>query len=73
MQGKSGLGLESQRAAVSEYATRIGAALVGQYTEVETGKDRGIPRAAASPGAGHKSCVFCGERHDTLPLFAFAV
>lgn len=46
MQGKSGLGLESQQAAVSEYATRIGAALVGQYTEVETGKDNHRPQLA---------------------------
>jgi DNA invertase Pin-like site-specific DNA recombinase len=36
-QGKSGLGLEGQRAAVLEHI-RDGAALLAEYTEVETGK-----------------------------------
>src|SRR5271166_5511358 len=37
-QGKSGLGLEGQQAAVKEYARRIGANILTPYKEVETGK-----------------------------------
>lgn len=37
-QGKSGLGLEAQRKAVVEFAAREGLEVVGEYTEVETGK-----------------------------------
>jgi DNA invertase Pin-like site-specific DNA recombinase len=37
-QGKSGLGLEAQRKAVVEFAAREGLELIGEHTEVETGK-----------------------------------
>lgn len=37
-QGKSGLGLEAQRAAIEAFAAREGIAVAGWYTEVETGK-----------------------------------
>lgn len=37
-QGKSGLGLEAQRKAVAEFATREGLELIGELIEVETGK-----------------------------------
>lgn len=37
-QGRSGLGLEAQRAAVARYAADTGLALVGEFLEVETGK-----------------------------------
>ncbi|QXQ07648.1 recombinase family protein [Sphingosinicellaceae bacterium] len=37
-QGRSGLGLEAQRAAVARYAADTGLELVGEYLEVETGK-----------------------------------
>lgn len=37
-QGKSGLGLEAQREAVARYLTSIGADLVQEFEEVETGK-----------------------------------
>jgi len=36
-QGKSGLGLEAQRAAVQDYAARTGGQIVKEYTEIETG------------------------------------
>ncbi len=36
-QGRSGLGLEAQRAMIEEYAARTGAQLVRIYTEVESG------------------------------------
>ncbi len=37
-QGRSGLGLEAQEAAVAAYASAAGCAVVASYTEVETGK-----------------------------------
>lgn len=42
-QGQSGLGLEAQQVAVEGYAYRIGASLVGSYTEVESGKNSDRP------------------------------
>ena len=37
-QGRSGLGLEAQRAAVTAFAKAEGFELVAEFTEVETGK-----------------------------------
>lgn len=37
-QGQSGLGLEAQRASVTAYLQGVSADLVGEFTEVETGK-----------------------------------
>src|SRR4051812_32055907 len=37
-QGKSGLGLEAQREAVGRYLAGIGATLLAEFEEVETGK-----------------------------------
>jgi len=37
-QGRSGLGLDGQRAAVAQYAASAGCTIVAEYTEVETGK-----------------------------------
>lgn len=37
-QGRSGLGLDAQREAVGEYVRRSGGALLGGFTEVESGK-----------------------------------
>ena len=42
-QGRSGLGLEGQKAAVQQYARMVGATIVGEYTEVETGKRASRP------------------------------
>ena len=42
-QGKSGLGLEAQRAAVQDYAGRIGAQIVKEYVEVESGRKADRP------------------------------
>lgn len=39
-QGASGLGLEAQRAAVESYAVGAGLAIIGEYTEVETGTNK---------------------------------
>jgi len=41
-QGRSGLGLEAQQAAIEAFCKPQGAALVATYTEVETGKKNGI-------------------------------
>ena len=38
-QGASGLGLESQRVCVTEYAKRTGGNIVSEFTEVESGKN----------------------------------
>lgn len=45
-QGKSGLGLEAQRAAVAEYAEREGLRIVAEYVEVESGKKAARPELA---------------------------
>ena len=37
-QGRSGLGLDAQRQAVNAYVANIGADLVGQYEDIESGK-----------------------------------
>ena len=43
-QEQSGLGLEAQRTAVSQYAQQNGGTVVAEYTETETGKrsDQGL-------------------------------
>jgi DNA invertase Pin-like site-specific DNA recombinase len=38
-QGKSGLGIEAQRDAIDRFAAAEGCEVVGEYVEVETGKD----------------------------------
>jgi len=40
-QGRSGLGLEAQRAAVAAYAASQGLTVADEFTEVETGKGAG--------------------------------
>lgn len=45
-QGDSGLGLEAQKAAVESYANSIGAEVVIEYVEIETGKDDDRPELA---------------------------
>ena len=55
-QGRSGLGIEAQRAAVARFAEAEGYALVGEFTEVETGKGADAldrrPQLAAALAAG---------------------
>ncbi|HPM82441.1 MAG TPA: recombinase family protein [Candidatus Anammoximicrobium sp.] len=45
-QGRSGLGLEGQRAAVAEFAARNAGSVVCEYVEVETGKNNHRPELA---------------------------
>ncbi|MGO9048939.1 MAG: recombinase family protein [Xanthobacteraceae bacterium] len=42
-QGRSGLGLEAQREAVQRYLASVGGNLIGEFTEVETGKRNDRP------------------------------
>src|SRR5690606_2576896 len=43
-QGSSGLGLEAQRAAVQQYANQLGAEIIAEYLEVESGKRSDRPQ-----------------------------
>ena len=51
-QGRSGLGIEAQRAAVARFADAEGYTLIAEFTEVETGKGVDAPRGATSDGDG---------------------
>jgi DNA invertase Pin-like site-specific DNA recombinase len=58
-QGKSGLGLDAQRAAVARFAEAEGFEVVSEFTEIETGKgtddlDR-MPQLAASLAAARRN------------------
>ena len=50
-QGRSGLGLEAQRAAVAEHAARAGGAVLAEFVEVESGRQDDRPRLAAALAA----------------------
>ena len=63
-QGRSGLGIEAQRAAVARFAETEGIAIFHDFTEVETGKgsdalDRRPQLAAARQGAPGKMSGHC--------------
>ena len=45
-QGASGLGLEAQTKAITDFAQRKGAAVLASFTEVESGKDNDRPELA---------------------------
>jgi DNA invertase Pin-like site-specific DNA recombinase len=47
-QGKSGLGLEAQEAAIQEFAKLRGARIIKEYTEVESGKTNERPQLVAA-------------------------
>ena len=49
-QGRSGLGLEAQKAAVDDYLRRIEAILVAEFTEVESGARNDRPQLQAALG-----------------------
>jgi DNA invertase Pin-like site-specific DNA recombinase len=52
-QGKSGLGLSGQRAAVLTHEKATGCKLVAEYTEVETGKGKGEDRPELQRAIAH--------------------
>lgn len=47
-QGMSGLGLEAQHTAVRSYLATIGGELVGEFTEVESGRRKTRPQLTAA-------------------------
>jgi DNA invertase Pin-like site-specific DNA recombinase len=47
-QGRSGLGLEAQEAAISTYAAANAARIVGSFTEVESGRNNARPQLQAA-------------------------
>lgn len=70
-QGKSGLGLEAQREAVRRFAEAEGLRIVGEFTEVETGKgadalDRRPQLAAALAAAKLAGGAICVAKLDRL-------
>jgi len=50
-QGRSGLGLEAQQAAVHRHLVTFGGSLIGEHTEVETGKRDNRPELRAALAA----------------------
>ena len=70
-QGRSGLGLDAQRAAVATFAQTEGLQIVGEFTEVETGKgadalDRRPQLAAALKAAKKAKASVCVAKLDRL-------
>jgi DNA invertase Pin-like site-specific DNA recombinase len=70
-QGRSGLGLEAQRTAVARFAETESIAIVGEFTEVETGKgadalDRRPQLAAALAAARWEKCPVLVAKLDRL-------
>jgi DNA invertase Pin-like site-specific DNA recombinase len=70
-QGRSGLGLEAQRAAIAAFAATEGFEVVGEFTEVETGKgsdalDRRPELAAALKAAKRLKCEVAVAKLDRL-------
>ena len=70
-QGRSGLGIEAQRATVARFAAAEGMALTAEYTEVETGKgadalDRRPHLAAALEAARKAKCPVIVAKLDRL-------
>ncbi|HEV2897407.1 MAG TPA: recombinase family protein [Pseudaminobacter sp.] len=70
-QGRSGLGLDAQRAAVATFAESEGLTLLGEFTEIETGKgadalDRRPQLSAALETARKAKCPVIVAKLDRL-------
>lgn len=66
-QGRSGLGLEAQRAAVEALAAARGLEIVAEFTEVETGKKKNRAQLdAATEYARRTGAVFLVAKSDRL-------
>jgi DNA invertase Pin-like site-specific DNA recombinase len=70
-QQRSGLGIEAQRAAIERFAAAEGLAIIGEYTEAETGKgadalDRRPQLAAALAAARKAKCSIVVSKLDRL-------
>jgi DNA invertase Pin-like site-specific DNA recombinase len=53
-QGRSGLGLEAQQAAVRDYAAQIGSSIAAEFTEVESGRRADRPELAKALAAAKR-------------------
>jgi DNA invertase Pin-like site-specific DNA recombinase len=62
-QGRSGLGLDAQREAVQRYLGAIGGTLIGEFTEVETGKRNDRPEL-------NKALALCRRRRGSRLVIA---
>ena len=76
-QGKSGLGIEAQKAAVQHFAEAEGIDLIGQHIEVETGKgadalDRRPELGRALARARKAKCPVIVAKLDRANLSALA-
>ena len=60
-QGRSGLGLEAQRAAVERHLNGDGSALIAEYTEIESGKKNQRPQL-------HAALQHCRKERATLVI-----
>ncbi len=70
-QGKSGLGIEAQRAAIARFAETEGFEIVDEHVEIETGKgadalERRPKLAAALAGARRQKCAVVVAKLDRL-------
>jgi DNA invertase Pin-like site-specific DNA recombinase len=66
-QGESGYGLEAQQVAVEGLLQRLGHELVGQFTEIESGRKAERPQlAAALAEARRRKAVLCVAKLDRL-------
>ena len=73
-QGESGLGLEAQRAAAQAYVKEHGGEIIGEYQEVETGKDCERPeimKALLHADRSFASRRDCQARSGSLEAFGF--
>ena len=61
-QGRSGLGLEARDAAIQAYAAQTGCTVVGEFTEVETGKNSDRPQLAKA--------INCAKRNRAVLVIA---
>jgi DNA invertase Pin-like site-specific DNA recombinase len=61
-QGRSGLGLAAQDAAIQAYASQAGCTVVGEFTEVETGKNSDRPELAKA--------INCAKRNRAVLVIA---
>src|SRR5438874_9292650 len=71
-QGRSGLGTEAQRAAVTRFAEAEGFTLAAEFTEIETGKgadalDRRPQLAAALATGRANRCRHRGQARPSFP------